>query len=237
MTFLHFPRQRRLRRRAWTPGLVWALGFVAASCQASLCETGQRQSPIAIVHGTRLQRAPLQFDYRAAPLRMANDGHTARVRFDAGSTLRIGGARYDLQQFHFHTPGGEQIGTEAFPMAAHLLHKSRSGQLLAVVVLFRLGRENPLLARLLPLVPEHADGDHSMAAVQVSADELLPAQRGYYRYSGSLTAWPCTEGVDWIVLKEPLELSPAQLAAWQHRFADNMRGVQPLHGRTVWESP
>ena len=122
-------------------------------------------------------------------------------------------------------------------MAAHLLHKSASGQLLAVVVLFRLGTENPLLASLLPLIPARADGDHSPPGATVNAASLLPSGRGYFRYPGSLTAPPCTEGVEWIVLKQPLELSPAQLARYRQRFADNARAVQPLHGRVVLESP
>jgi carbonic anhydrase len=121
-------------------------------------------------------------------------------------------------------------------MAAHLLHKSPSGQLLALVVLFRLGAENPLLGSLLPLIPTSADGDHLLPDVMVDASKLLPAARGYYRYSGSLTGPPCTEGVDWIVLKQPLELSPAQLARYRKRFADNARAVQPMHQRVVLES-
>ncbi|HEX5287149.1 MAG TPA: carbonic anhydrase family protein, partial [Polaromonas sp.] len=141
-----------------------------------------------------------------------------------------------LQQFHFHTPGGDKIGGEEFPMAAHLLHKSPSGQLLAVVVLFRIGAENPMLNTLFPLIPAHADGDHKHPDISVDASSLLPSARGYYRYTGSLTAAPCTEGVEWIVLKQPLALSPAQLARWRQRYADNMRSVQPLRQRIVLES-
>ena len=112
-----------------------------------------------------------------------------------------------LQQFHFHTPGGERIAVEEFTMVAHLLHKSWSGQLLAVAVHFRIGAESPLLDTLMPIIPAKADGDHALTGVVMHASALLPPQRGYYRYAGSLTAAPCTEGVDWVVLKQPLELS------------------------------
>ncbi len=205
---------------------------------ASLCDSGRRQSPIDIpAGGAVLQKMPpLDFRYLPAPLKLADDGHTVRVRFGKGSELRIGEQRYVLQQFHFHTPGGDRIAGEEFPMAAHLLHKSASGQLLAVVVLFRLGADNPLLDRLLPLIPARADGDHSPPGVTVDASALLPAARGYFLYTGSLTSAPCTEGVDWIVLKQPLTLSVAQLARYRQRFADNARAVQPLHGRVVLES-
>jgi carbonic anhydrase len=217
--------------------LLAALLLACTAASASLCESGQRQSPIDIRATSRKALAPLDFDYHPAPLRIADDGHTVRVRFNKGSSLRIGKERYTLQQFHFHTPGGDRIAGEEFPMAAHLLHKSQSGQLLAVVVLFRTGTEHPLLTTLLPLIPARADGDHTRADTMVDARQLLPAERSYYRYAGSVTAPPCTEGVDWIVLKRPVELSSAQLARYRQRFADNARPVQPLHQRVVLESP
>jgi len=224
--------------RPQTLALALALtSLMGSAAGASLCDSGKRQSPIDIRATTRQVLPALQFDYHPVPLRIADDGHTVRVRFAAGQALRIGSARYTLQQFHFHTPGGDRIAGEAFPMAAHLLHKSASGQLLAVVVLFRLGAENALIDTLLPLIPAHADGDHLHADRTVDARTLLPASLGYYRYPGSLTAPPCTEGVEWLVLKQPLEVSPAQLARYRQRFADNMRGVQPLHQRVVRESP
>lgn len=210
--------------------------FAEIGC-ASLCESGQRQSPIDI-RVTHKQALPaLVFDYQAEPLRLANDGHTVRVRFKNAGTLRIGAQSFALQQFHFHTPGGDRIAGEEFPMAAHILHKSPSGQLLAIVVPFRLGVENPLLARVFSHIPPKPDGDHLLAAEQVSALSLLPRERGYFRYSGSLTASPCTEGVDWIVLKHPVELSAAQLAQYKSRFADNIRAPRALNQRVVLESP
>lgn len=223
--------------RLCRPAMLWSLLLCSTVSWGGLCDSGQRQSPIDITT-TRPQPLPaLNFAYSAAPLQIADDGHTVRVRFNNASHLQIGQLRYTLQQFHFHTPGGDRIAGEEFPMAAHLLHKSPSGQLLAVVVLFRIGAENPLLNTLLPLIPQHADGDHKVPNTTVDAAALLPRQRGYYRYSGSLTAPPCTEGVDWIVLKQPLELSQAQLARYRQRFADNARAVQPLHQRVVQESP
>jgi carbonic anhydrase len=157
------------------------------------------------------------------------------VRFANGSHLGIGKESYTLQQFHFHTPGGDRIAGQEFPMAAHLLHKSPSGQLLAVVVLFKLGAENPTLAALWPQIPAQADGDHVVPGATVNARQLLPDDRAYYRYEGSLTASPCTEGVTWLVLKQPMELSAEQLKFWHAHFADNIRAPQPLRGRTVQE--
>ena len=206
--------------------------------QAALCDTGRRQSPIDIPAqiASGVKQPAMVTSYQSVPLRLANDGHTVRVRFARAGDLQLGHERFALQQFHFHTPGGDTLQGEAFPFAAHVLHKSASGQLLSVVVPFRLGAENPLLTKLWPLIPPKVNGDHVLDKVVVSADELLPKKRGYYRYSGSLTDTPCTENVEWLVMKEPLTLSSAQLSAWQKHFKDNMRGVNPLHGRTVLES-
>jgi carbonic anhydrase len=203
---------------------------------ATLCETGLRQSPIDIQSSKKQNLPELSFGYRTEPLRLANDGHTVRVRFKDAGQLSIGQQRYTLQQFHFHTPGGDRIAGEEFPMAAHILHKSASGQLLAIVVPFRLGADNPLLARVFSQIPRQQDGDHLIASEQVSALDLLPKNRGYFRYSGSLTASPCTEGVDWIVMKQPIELSSAQLALYKGKFADNIRGPRALNQRVVLES-
>jgi carbonic anhydrase len=217
--------------------LILVLLWSSALANASLCESGKRQSPVDITSAVKGKLSALTFDYHPAPLRIADDGHTVRVRFDKGNTLRIGPERYNLQQFHFHTPGGDKIAGEEFPMAAHLLHKSQSGQLLAVVVLFRSGAENALLGQLLPLIPARTDGDHLLPNTTVDPGRLLPDAIGYFRYSGSVTVPPCTEGVEWVVLKQPLELSATQLAAYRKRYADNARPVQSLHQRVVLESP
>ena len=210
--------------------------FAGASA-ASLCESGLRQSPIDIRNSKKQSLPELGFGYRAEPLRLANDGHTVRVRFKDGGMLSIGKQNYTLQQFHFHTPGGDRIAGEEFPMAAHLLHKSASGQLLAIVVPFRLGTENALLNTVFSRIPAQRDGDHVLASEPVNALALLPKDHGYFRYSGSLTASPCTEGVDWIVMKQPLELSAAQLALYKSKFADNIRSPRALNQRVVLESP
>lgn len=222
----------------WRIGLGWVLLVAsgAAGAEAALCQQGLRQSPIDIVAPVRAKMAPLEFHYRSAPLRIANDGHTARVRLANSSRLKVGKETWTLQQFHFHTPGGDRLAGEEFPMAAHLLHKGKSGQLLALVVLFRLGGENPALKALLPHIPAGADGDHLIAGAVADPGALLPARKAYYRYDGSLTAPPCTEGVTWLVMRQPLELSPEQLRLWRKRFADNIRPPQPLHGRVVHES-
>ena len=218
-------------------GLTCAL-IASTAAHASLCDTGRRQSPIDIPAQVTSQpkQPPMLTSYQRAPLRLANDGHTLRVRFAKAGELVLGHERYALQQFHFHTPGGDKLNGEVFEFAAHILHKSVSGQLLAIVVPFRIGAESPMLTQVLPHDPTKVNGDHVIDKVQVNVEDLLPRKRSYYRYSGSLTDAPCTENVEWLVMKEPLTLSKAQLATWRSHFKDNMRGVNPLNGRAVLES-
>ncbi len=233
------PAARNLSRRqgriAAFAALVSGLA-VWHSAWAGLCEDGKQQSPINIAHTTSQNLAPLVFSYRATTPTIANDGHTVRVRLGGGNRLRIGEQHYRLEQFHFHSPGGEQIAGEAFVMAAHLLHKSPLGQLLAVEVLYRLGAPDTLLEGLLPLIPARPDGEHRLVNMPVDPAALLPPTLGYYRYLGSLTAAPCTQGVLWIVMKDIRTVSAEQLQRYQNQFAPNTRPVQPLHGRTVAES-
>ncbi len=217
--------------------LLLASLFSCGLTHAGLCESGQRQSPTDLRASSQQAGGALSFDYRTTALKIANDGHTVRVRFHNGSTLRIGKQAYTLEQFHFHTPGGDRIEGQQFPMAAHLLHKSPSGQLLAVGVLFRLGAENALLNRLLPLIPKAGSGDHGLADETLNPLLLLPQDKLYYRYQGSLTAAPCTEGVEWLMLKNPVEISAQQLQRYKALFNDNMRAAQPLNGRRVVQSP
>jgi carbonic anhydrase len=238
------PAQARFGRRpGWLVGLAAAMALpsLAGAPAGGLCETGRRQSPIDIVAPQRQVLPTLQFHYTAAPTRIVNDGHTVRVRL-AGSHMLVGDQRLSLQQFHFHLPGGDRVQGEEFPMAMHWLHKAGSGQLVALVLLFRLGAEHPALAALLPGMPTAGQPERRLPDAVVDPAAWLPGggrapgALGYYAYDGSLTAPPCTEGVRWIVLKQVQTLSAAQLARLHRLMPDNARPVQPLHGRTVAES-
>ena len=203
----------------------------------AVCGKGLRQAPIDIVSARPGPAAPLRFEYHPSALRIVNDGHTVRVRFSNASKLYLGAEVLSLQQFHFHTPGGDKLRGEEFPLGMHFLHKSASGRLVSLVLLFRQGAENPTLQALLPHMPARGLPEQTVSQVQVDPAQWLPVSKGYYRYEGSLTAPPCTEGVLWLVMKQPLEVSAAQLAALRRLFPDNARPTQPLHGREVLDSP
>jgi carbonic anhydrase len=215
------------------------LALASPAPEPALCVRGQRQSPIDIDPASALPLAQdrLAFEYHSAPLHLVNDGHTVRARFAPGSRLMLNGVPHTLQQFHFHTPGGDRVQGEEFPLAMHFLHKSPQGGLVTVVLLFRLGAENAALAALLPDLPRPGAGPVQRPDRRVDPAAWLPAGTAHYSYLGSLTAPPCTEGVRWIVMKQVLEISAAQLAQLAERVPVNARPVQPLHARIVSESP
>ena len=206
------------------------------SCLANTCDSGRLQSPINIT-STQKQKLPvLEFNYMSSPLVLANDGHTLRVRLKNGSKLKLGKQVYSLSQVHFHTPAGDQIAGETFPMGAHFLHKSSSGQLLALVVLFRLGDSNKAIDTLLNNIPKPVGPNQVIQNTSININTLLPVSKAYYRFMGSLTATPCTEGVEWIILKEPIAVSAEQLLVYKKSFSANARTPQPVNQRLILES-
>ena len=198
------------------------------------CKLGRFQSPIDIRDAQARPAAlpPLRFGYAPAAGEIVNNGHTIQVDLRAGGTLGLADGDYQLQQFHFHTPSEEKINGRAFPMVAHLVHQDAQGKLAVVAVLFKQGRENAALKSVFASLPGKA-GDKRALPDPVNLADLLPAERGYYRFKGSLTTPPCSEDVSWQVLKQPVEISKAQLKAFRKLYKMNARPVQPLNGRTL----
>ncbi|NSX18111.1 carbonic anhydrase family protein [Cupriavidus taiwanensis] len=201
------------------------------------CALGKHQSPIDIRTGKarRADLKPIGFGYAAAPGTVVNNGHTVQINLPAAGQIDLDGVPYKLLQFHFHTPSEEKINGKTYPLVAHLVHQNAEGKLAVVAVLFKSGRENAALKPVFASLPAHAGESRELPApLDVAA--LLPAQQAYWSFTGSLTTPPCSEDVRWQVLKTPVEVSPAQLAAFRKLYPMNARPVQPLNGRTVQAS-
>lgn len=200
------------------------------------CGLGKHQSPINI-DATHKEKLPaIEFKYQAAPLAILNNGHTVQVNFPEGNGIQVGEDRYKLLQFHVHTPSEEQVQGKPYDMVAHLVHKNDAGQLAVVAVLFKQGQENAALKPVWGKLPVKAGPEQKYADIKVDPAKLLPVAKGYYTFEGSLTTPPCSEGVRWLVLKQPVEMSAAQLAAVSKIVHSNARPVQSLNGRVVKES-
>jgi carbonic anhydrase len=199
------------------------------------CGMGREQSPIDIRQGA-VQQADLpaiQFAYKPSPLKVIDNGHTIQVNYAPGSTIEVGGHRYELVQFHFHRPSEEAVDGKYADMVAHLVHKDAEGKLAVVAVLLKAGEINPMVAAVWSNLPAHKETEVEAKGVQIDAGDLLPKDRAYYTFNGSLTTPPCSEGVTWFVLKQPSTLSAGEIQRFAQSYAMNARPVQPLNGRVV----
>jgi carbonic anhydrase len=202
----------------------------------ALCSLGKAQSPIDLAHAQPAARAPVAYRYGQAALCIRNNGHSIQVECGDSSAIELDGQRYALSQFHFHAPSEHTVAGRSYDMEAHLVHASAQGELAVVGVFMRRGRYHAGLAALWQHLPQHEGESYTSGEIVVRPEVLLPASRRAYRYEGSLTTPPCTEGVHWIVLAEPIEISPAQLAAFRALYNGNNRPPQPRHDRPLWTS-
>lgn len=199
------------------------------------CKTGQRQSPIDIKDAEPADLKPIQFDYKLSPMKIVNNGHTILVKYESGSSITVDGKQYPLVQFHFHHPSEEEINGQKSDMVLHLVHVSADGHAIAIAVLLKSGGENPLIRDIWAHIPKEVDKEVEFKKVVINAADLLPADQNYYTFEGSLTIPPCSD-VKWFVMKTPVELSPAQIAAFAKLYPDNARPIQPTNGRKILES-
>jgi carbonic anhydrase len=204
----------------------------------AVCKSGREQSPVDIRGAEKAGLPALHFEYKSGPLFIINNAFTA-VRVDyvhSGDFLVVGDKRYELTQFHFHRPSEEYIEGKPFDMAAHLMHVGSDGKVVGVAVMLKAGPANATVQRLWEHMPKTPGSVQEVPGVEVDPAGLLPRNRGYYTYTGSQTAPPCTEGVTWIILKEPMTVSPEQISAFAKLYPHDVRPVQPLNGRVVKES-
>jgi carbonic anhydrase len=199
------------------------------------CDRGQRQSPIDIRGGLPLDLEPLQFDYRDGFFTVTDNGHTLDTKPAGGNSLVVGTRRFELQGVHFHRPAEERIDGKSFAMSVHMVHKDAQGRLAVVGLLVEEGQENPAVQTLWNHIPLER-GETTVSAGAFNPAGLLPSQRGYYTYMGSLTTPPCTEGVLWMVMQKPITLSAQQLATFARLYAHNARPIQPDRGRIIKQS-
>jgi len=200
------------------------------------CSTGKRQSPIDIKGAQEdASLKPIHFDYKPVPLKIINNGHTILINYGSGSSVTVGGKTYSLVQFHFHKPSEEEIGGKKYDMVVHLVHKL-GDSLLVVGLLVNSGSDNSLIKTLWDNLPATENKESEVAGVSINANDLLPTDRNYYTFDGSLTTPPCSEGVHWYVMKSPIQFSLAQVAAFGKIYPANARPVQATNGREIKES-
>ncbi|MSP02792.1 MAG: carbonic anhydrase [Acetobacteraceae bacterium] len=205
------------------------------SAEFKSCSIGTEQTPIDLRGSIKAQTGPVAIAYQKMPLTILNNGHTIQVNTPAGSKLDIGGTSYDLLQFHFHHPSEHLLAGKAFDLEAHFVHKSANGGLAVVGVFIQPGAANPGLTPIWAAMPAKAAPPSEVAGVTIEPGKLLPKERGYFRYMGSLTTPPCSEGLTWTVFRSPIQASPEQIRAFAALFPMNARPLQPLNRRFLLE--
>jgi carbonic anhydrase len=205
------------------------------SADFSACSDGRNQSPVDLVASFHVDLPELVFNYHGTPLRETNTGHTIQLSVQPGMYLEIAehDRQVELQQAHFHSPSEHTIDGLHYPMEIHLVHKDDDGFLTVVGIMVNEGEEDPMLNRIWAFMPEQA-GETTEAPVSVLEAGVLPPTREYFTYNGSLTTPPCTEGVEWVVLRRPLTASAEQIERFKERVGTRTnRPVQPPNARVI----
>jgi carbonic anhydrase len=221
----------------------------------ALCGSGKRQSPVDIWNEMPAELYPLGFQYQPLPLQVLNNGHTLQANYNTpggqetvsiggkahpvkmnptyNSTLMLGDVPYKLLQFHFHTPSEHARNGRRYPMEVHLVHKSADGNLAVVGVMLKQGSMNPTLGKILDHASDKINQTKLVKGITINATDLLPSDRTVFHYSGSLTTPPCSENVNWFVMKNPIEVSDSQVNQFSRLIGENARPLQSMYWRSM----
>lgn len=219
------------------------------------CAIGKLQSPIDVKHTKPQRQNLLQLEYHPAPLQIIDDGlttlniegrktivntgHTLQLNFPENGpieTLSLAGSKYHLIQFHFHMPSENLINGTKYPLEIHFVHQNKHGEVVVAAVFVKEGQTNSTLEKILNNLPEKEKVLKIAKDVDIEPTDLTPKNHAYYGFDGSLTTPPCSEYVDWILMKDPIEASSMQIEQLRKAIgAENARPVQPLNNRVIYE--
>jgi carbonic anhydrase len=199
------------------------------------CNGGKKESPVDLGNAHSAKLPSIHLNSRPAPLRFVNTGFFIRQNYAPGNgnTLTVGDKTYELQQLHFHHPAEEAINGKHYPMVAHYVYQNKEGQFAVLGIPIKQGRTNRLVTTLWEHLPTQPGKEVDADGIEINAIQLIPAKLSYYRYEGSLTTPPCTEGVTFYILDTPAELSKEQIDRYGQLYPDDARPIQPLNGRVV----
>ena len=199
----------------------------------SSCSEGERQSPIDITAPLSGDAPVVSFGYSRDGKVLTNTGKFVKVKHDGSSRMLLGEREYTLVEAHLHNPSEHTIDGASFALEMHLVHERESGEIAVVGVLYRLGEADPIIQAIIDAAPQ--PGETAEPALPLEPNDYLPAKRGHYSYTGSLTTPPCTEGVEWLVMSQIREASQEQVRqiASLTGGGTNNRPVQPLGSRRI----
>ncbi|WP_194096716.1 carbonic anhydrase [Marivivens aquimaris] len=197
------------------------------------CAGGAMQSPIDLSGAEASGTVNYEFDYQPVALNILNNGHTVQFNTAEGGDLVEAGKTFHLAQIHFHTPSEHDVDGKEFPIEAHFVHQADDGALAVLGVLIEEGEANATLQTVIDNMPTTPTEAADVAGVTIDPNGLIPASHEIYRYMGSLTTPPCSEGVNWHVLATPMTASAEQIAALSEVLNHNNRPLQQLNARLL----
>lgn len=199
---------------------------------AAACEQGMMQSPIDIQSNFLVSKMPkIDFFYDVVALNVVNNGHTLQVNNKEANYFSVNGKDYQLLQLHFHTPSEYTIDNEKFPLEAHFVHQDSEGALGVIGVMMKVGNANTEIDKILKIAPSKIDVKTAENSIDLA--KLLPADQHYYRFMGSLTTPPCSEGVNWFIMRSSIDISQKQLEQFQLIMSNNARSLQQQNNRLI----
>lgn len=201
--------------------------------QNAICERGDMQSPIDLAGANAKGNIQLSVDYQPGGALVYNKGLTIQANFPDGSSMTSGGMVFNLVQIHFHTPSEHAISGKRYPLTGHFVHATKDGKLGVLGVMFEEGAANDALQQILDVAPDKKSDQGMAQAKVVDPADMLPTDRAVYRYMGSLTTPPCSEGVNWHILRDPITASKVQIASFEKLMGDSARPVRAINNRLV----
>ncbi|MCK5725639.1 MAG: carbonic anhydrase family protein [Thiotrichaceae bacterium] len=207
------------------------------AAEFSQCGAGKNQSPVNIdppkVMDANQEDIALNYTMLMGDV-IKNTGHTIQVDMRSGGSMMVDGKSFKLKQFHFHTPSENTVFKRHFPMEAHFVHQNEAGELAVMAMMFKPGKADKTVAKLWESLPMKKGDSAKLSSNALKAIESESKLSKYYRFNGSLTTPPCTEGVRWIMLETPMTVSEEQIKALQGALKHpNNRPVQDLNARII----
>jgi carbonic anhydrase len=222
------------------PAYTYDEGPLGPSRWGGVCNAGHLQTPIDISQPDKVSFAllpQLLFSYQPSQLDMVNDcnHYQLKLRFPPNHWLKVGKKPYRLSEIRFREPGETAVNGQRPPMALQLVHLSPEANFLIVEVPVVVGKENPIIKTLWQRIP-YPGKEVEIPFIKINAMDLIPADHRFYRFPGSLTAPICNEPVQWYLMKNPIEMSEAQINQYRKYYHNTARPLQPLNNRPLVES-
>lgn len=203
----------------------------------ALCAAGQFQSPINIDATEPAIMHRLRPDYSVSAINLAHNRLMVSMDYEQGNFLRVGKKMLTLGSLTFRAPAEHTVAGQTYPMSIQFMHRANNGSRAVVVTLVKEGRPNRALAEFIANMPLEPDQRNRNASILVNARDLMPANKSYFRYMGSLTTPPCSEGVSWYIIKQPIEASKEQINLVKSVVgASNARPLQNRGSRLILDT-